>query len=254
MKLFFRRIGEGAPLVILHGLLGSSDSWLSIGKHFAARYEVFIPDLRNHGHSPHSDVINYASLSEDILSFFDINNISSAFLLGHSMGGKVAMRFALDNVSRVDKLIVADIGIKKYSLNDVRYIQTMMGINFNFNESRKDVERLLTAQIPDERFVQLLLKNLEWKNNKKLGWRMNAEAICANIDNLLDSIISDNVYKKPALFIRGALSDYISDDDINDLINNFPLMKLETLPDSGHWLHVDNKNYFIDSIEKFLVE
>ena len=247
-------MGEGKPLVLLHGLLGSSDNWLTIGKHFSDRYEVFIPDMRNHGHSPHDEIMNYKALSEDLHSFFEANNISSAILLGHSMGGKAAMQFALDYSVRVAKLIVADIGIKKYPINHVRFLQILKNIDFNLIATRKDIEKLLSEQIHSNRLVQHIMKNIEWKKDYRLGWRSNIDGLLANINNILDAVYSENIFTKPTLFIRGALSDYIIDEDINDIKNKFSLMALVTVPDAGHWLQVDNRSYFIDAVEKFIKE
>jgi len=254
MKLFYRRMGEGKPLVLLHGLLGSSDNLLPIGKYFADNYEVFIPDIRNHGHSPHSDVMSLEALSNDILVFFDDHNISEAILMGHSMGGKIAMQFALNNMSRIEKLIVVDIGVKKYASDNLKHKQTILEMNFNAISSRKEVKIMLKEKVVDEGLVKLILKNIESKGHNLFGWRSNVEAIYANVPNILDAVVSDEVFNKPTLFIKGAYSDYITPEDLPAIKKNFPLMRIDTVPDAGHWVHVDDKGYFINAVERFMKE
>ena len=249
MKLHFRKSGKGKPLVLLHGLLGSSDNLINVGKHFEDRYEVFIPDLRNQGRSPHHNIMTYSAMADDLSDFFEDNNITSAILLGHSMGGKTAMQFALNNSDKVEKLIVVDIGIKKYPLSCIQYVNIIKDLNFENITQRKEIEEFLSSQIPDEGIVKLILKNIEWHKNKKFGWRINIEALNSSI---LDAIISKGIYNKPALFIKGALSKYIIEEDLIDIKKKFPLMTTEIIPDAEHWVHVDNMDFFIEVIKKFL--
>jgi len=242
-------MGKGQAMVLLHGFLGSSDNMLSIGKRFEDRYEVFMPDLRNHGHSPHHNTMTYSVMSDDLKVFFEENKITSSVLLGHSMGGKVAMQFALDNPEKVSKLIVVDIGLKRYALSSFEYVERINDLNINNITSRKELEDLFDIQIKEKNIVKLLLKNIERSSNNTLRWRINIKAFNSNI---LDEIQSKKIYNKPMLLVKGALSDYLNEADLHDLKIPFPIMKSEIVPDSGHWVHVDNLGCFIQVLEKFI--
>lgn len=253
MKLYYRKIGTGTPVILLHGLLGSSDNLWRVGKELAATHEVFIPDLRNHGKSPHDNMMNYPAMAEDLNEFIRSHRIENPVLIGHSMGGKVAMQYALEGHVPVEKLVVVDIGIKKYHLEKhFHFIKLMRETNFDSFSKRSEVESHFLAHIKDERVVFLLLKNLERQTKKRLGWRSNIEAIDENIDNILEGISSQNLYRRPVLFIKGALSDYITFEDIPAIKSVFPEMQLGVVENAGHWVHVDNFTDFLWILRDFL--
>jgi len=254
MKLFYRKLGEGKPLIILHGLLGSGDNWLPVAKILSKSYKVYMPDLRNHGHSLHHEDMNYDIMSHDLLEFMDTLNMPTATLMGHSMGGKVAMHFALNNCSRVEHLIIADTGIKPYEMNHIPYLEFINSIDLKRYKNRQELQTFLFEAFNNSRIVQHVLKNINMNSEKGLMWRVNLDAIFLHIQDILSGVTSNNIFNKPCLFIRGALSDYIMDDDMEGLKQRFPYLKIVTVEKAGHWLHVDNFKDFVCRVEKFLRE
>lgn len=255
MKLFYRTFGEGKPLIILHGLFGISDNWVTFGKKIAELgYQVFIPDQRNHGQSPHSDVFNYLAMTDDIYDFIEENKIENPILLGHSMGGKVSIRFTLENPELISKLIVVDISLREYPkrITHEKIIDAMRRINFDMVNSRKEVEMLLTERLPDIRLRQFIMKNLYWESKERLDWRINFEAICKNLDELFDGIDAIDKFEKPTLFVKGGLSDYILEEDIPIINYNFPKVQITTIENTSHWVHAEAPQKFYKIVTKFL--
>jgi pimeloyl-ACP methyl ester carboxylesterase len=250
MKLFFRQFGEGKPFIILHGLFGLSDNWVSIAKVLAQNYRVIIPDLRNHGQSPHSPVFNYDAMTSDILELMDELGLEQAVILGHSMGGKVAMQFALQNPELTERLIVVDMSMRRFDGRQLHsdIIQAMMSIDFNTIESRIDVNRQLATTIHDERVRLFILKNLYRKTRYQLDWRLNLSDINQNIDYIFDGISSNTQYNGPALFIKGEKSDYILDSDIPKILQCFPKAIFQTVSGAGHWVQADNPVGFLEKL------
>lgn len=257
MDLHFRRYGRGKPLIILHGIFGISDNWVSFGKKLAELgYEVFIPDQRNHGQSPHHYAFNYYALTEDLLEFIEQQGIVSPVILGHSMGGKVAMRFALENPHDVSALIVVDTSMRTYVSHTYHrtLIDAMKSVDFTQIKSRHEVEEHLRVQIDSPRIRQFLMKNLFWKEKHLLGWRINLEAIDLNLDSMYDGVFYSTVCNKPALFVRGGRSDYIIEEDIPDIRESFPNMDLATIDEGTHWVHADAPEVFYMYVSGFLNE
>lgn len=254
MKLFYRQFGSGKPLIILHGLLGLSDNWVSIGKLLATVYNVIIPDLRNHGQSPHSSNFNYDVMAEDIVELMDDLELTSAVIMGHSMGGKVAMQFALQNPEKTDKLIVVDISMREYEEKQyqVEIIEAMMAIDFDREVSRTEISEVLRQSITDEKFRLFILKNLYRKTRTQLDWRPDLKNIYLNIDRIFEGITGNSVYKGAALFVHGADSDYVLQSDIPLILQHFPRAEFKVIPDSGHWVHADNPEGFLNAIGPFL--
>src|ERR1035437_8623263 len=250
MKLFFTQFGEGKPFIILHGLFGLSDNWVSIAKVLAQNYRVIIPDLRNHGQSPHSPVFNYDAMTSDILEVMDELGLEQAVILGHSMGGKVAMQFALQNPELTERLIVVDMSMRRFDGRQLHsdIIQAMMSIDFNTIESRIDVNRQLATTIHDERVRLFILKNLYRKTRYQLDWRLNLSDINQNIDYIFDGISSNTQYNGPALFIKGEKSDYILDSDIPKILQCFPKAIFQTVSGAGHWVQADNPVGFLEKL------
>ncbi len=250
MKLYFRQFGEGKPFIILHGLFGVSDNWVSIAKVLSQNYRVIIPDLRNHGRSPHSPAFNYDAMTADILELMDELALEQAVVLGHSMGGKVAMQFALQNPELISRLIVVDMSMRRYDGRQLHtdIIQAMMSIDFNAVESRTEVNQLLSASIDDERVRLFILKNLYRKTRDQLDWRLDLPDINRNIDYIFDGISTGTQYKGPALFIKGEKSDYILDSDKPKIIQHFPNAVFRTVSGAGHWVQADNPKEFLEKI------
>jgi pimeloyl-ACP methyl ester carboxylesterase len=263
MELYYRKEGTGNPLIIIHGLYGSSDNWLMISKKLAERYTVYTVDLRNHGRSPHHEDHSYQAIIDDLSIFFDYHKLEPAVIIGHSMGGKAAMLFAADYPEKVSKLIIVDIAPKDY-LNqeeESQYylhrsiLQAMMGIDFAHIETRKEVEDALSEKIDNERIIQFLLKNIvPEKKTRRLKWRLNVEALYNN----LEEIIEGGNYRKfvdrlpitnyPVVFIRGLDSPYIKEDDIDLIKKIYPEVNLVDIPNAGHWLHAEQPEMFLEAV------
>ncbi|MEO5571579.1 MAG: alpha/beta fold hydrolase [Bacteroidia bacterium] len=253
MKLHFRKSGTGKPLMILHGLFGSSDNWQTLAKKFAEiNFEVYLVDQRNHGRSPHSELFSYQDMSEDIYEFMNDVKLDSAFVIGHSMGGKTAMELAMNHPDKISKLIVADISPKKYQVQNRDVAEALLQINLNELKTRGEVEKQLAQKISDTGTLQFLVKNLYWKETGMLDWRFNLKAISENIEKMSDAIEFTHPFEKPALFIRGEKSNYISKEDEPLIKKYFPYAEIKTAPQSGHWVHADNPEWFLKTSIKFL--
>jgi len=253
MKLFYRKSGKGQPLIIMHGLFGQSDNWSTLAKQFAAQdFEVYIVDLRNHGLSPHSNVWDYQVMSDDILELARDNNLQDIILLGHSMGGKVAMQFAVQHQELLDKLIVVDIAPKYYPPHNLDVLEALNAVDFKVIKNRKEVESVLSKYISDFGTKQFLLKNIYWKENDQLGWRFNLKVITDQIEIIGEITPNDSTCSTPALFIRGEKSNYILDEDLNLIQEIFPFSTLETIAGAGHWVHAEKPKEFFECVIRFL--
>lgn len=252
MHLHFKRIGDGRPLIILHGLFGSSDNWQTIAKHFAEKiFAVYLVDQRNHGHSPHTATISYKLMADDLFQFVTKEKISTACVMGHSMGGKTAMQFALDNPDMVSKLIVVDMAPKYYPPHHREILDALLSVDLTKLKTRKEVEQVLFEKITDIGTRQFLLKNLYWLENEQLAWRFNLKVLDKEINNLSEAI-NGKAFDKPVLFIRGEKSSYISDKDVVQIKSHFPLAQVATAPTAGHWVHADNPKWLLETCLTFL--
>ncbi|KOF04054.1 alpha/beta hydrolase [Roseivirga seohaensis subsp. aquiponti] len=244
-ELYFRELGEGKPLIILHGLLGTSDNWLTLGKKYAEHFKVYILDQRNHGQSFHDDEFSYPAMAEDLLNFMNNHNIEKAHILGHSMGGKVAMTFATEHPNRVDKLIVADIGPQSYPPHHTLIFKGLFSLDLPNLSSRKEADEKLAEYIPEFGVRQFLLKNLA-RNNDAFEWKMNLDVIAKEIDKVGLGLNHNAEYKGTTLFVRGGKSDYIQDSDFNLIHSIFKKSKIETIEGVGHWLHAEKPEEFLN--------
>ena len=256
MDLFYRHYGKGRPLIILHGVFGISDNWVSFARRIAGEgFEVFIPDQRNHGQSPHDSTFNYFALCSDLADFIDEHDIENPIILGHSMGGKVAMQFALENRNMLKGLIVADISMRTYQrrYRHLDMIDAMQSVNFEKAETRSDIEKQLMPGIPDKRIRQFAMKNLyRRERGGQFAWRLNLEAINLNMDEIFEGIRSENLFEKPSLFIRGGKSDYVSYEDFDQIYRNFPKADIQTIEGAGHWLHAEKPDEFYTIVMEFI--
>ncbi len=250
MELFFKEFGIGKPLVILHGLFGFSDNWQTHAKKISDYYRVILVDLRNHGHSPWSDEFSYQLMVEDLVELFDKLNLLDVILLGHSMGGKVAMHFAQSHPDYLEKIIVVDMGIKEYPLHHQHILKAFDSIDLNKLSARSEAERILSSFIESAGVVQFLLKNLYWQDKGKLAWRVNFKVLQFSMPEILSALPQKEVLI-PSLFIRGALSDYILDTDLEEIENLFPDTQLVTIENAGHWVHAEAPEEFMDAVLTF---
>lgn len=241
MKLFYRQFGQGAPVIILHGLFGLSDNWVSIAKRIATQFAVYIPDMRNHGQSPHSPEMNYQVMTLDLLEFMEEHKLENAILIGHSMGGKVAMDFALNHPAALSRLVIIDISPRSYPARSLHsnIISAMLSISLQELNSRSQVEIQLRRSIPDMRIRQMILKNLFYESPQSLAWRLNLDAIHNNLGLMFEGIAPGRTFTKPTLFIRGGSSDYITLNDGSLISKMFPFSDIKTIPSASHWLQAD---------------
>jgi esterase len=255
MELFYREYGEGQPIIILHGLLGISDNWVGTARKLAKEgFRVLIPDQRNHGQSPRSAVFNYYAMTDDIAEFIETKNLVSPVILGHSMGGKVAMRYTLENPDSVGRLIIVDTSLRTYTRFNyhIKLIEAMLSIDFSLCHSRKEVEAALSESIGDVRMVQFLMKNLFRKEKDLLSWRPNLQAILDHIEDLYGGIFYSTRFNKPALFIRGGKSDYVPEEDFQAIYQSFPAAIIKTVDNGTHWVQADEPELFYQMILEFL--
>lgn len=251
MKLFFRTLGEGKPLIILHGLFGSSDNWLTQAKLLSSHYKVYTLDLRNHGQSPHSDAFDYPAMVADLEEFFDDHNIEEAFVIGHSMGGKAAMNFALAHPDKVDKLIVVDISPRSYDLEHYVILEGLNAIPIDTLTSRNEADEILSTYVTDADVRQFLLKNLQRKAEGGFSWKINLPVISKKLANIGVDLQYPCVFEKPTLFIRGNKSNYVSDQDIVRIQEVFPLATIETM-NTGHWVQAEKPQEFVTVVTRWL--
>lgn len=254
MKLFYRHYGEGQPLIILHGIFGISDNWVTIGRKLAEKFEVFILDQRNHGQSPHSDTFNYYALTDDLFEFIEDRQIVDPILIGHSMGGKVAMHFALDNPAKVDQLIVVDMSVREYPARQehMQILEAMRSVNFDEVESREDVDRIVSRHVKSNRIRLFILKNIYRIGQKRLAWRLNVDGIYNNIENVFSSVESPYTFEKHALFVRGGNSPYVPDEDFERIRKKFPQAEFKTIEGASHWVHADKPDELCAEFSEFL--
>ena len=254
MKLFYRHFGAGQPVIILHGLFGLSDNWVTFGRQLAEHYSVYIPDLRNHGQSPHSKVFDFPSLENDLAEMVDERGLEKIFLIGHSLGGKTAMFFTLHYPELVSKLVVVDISLRKSPPNreHQQLLNAMLSVDFTGARARSDVEKQLEAQVKSTKLRQFLMKNVYWRDRHSLDWRLNLGAINENLLSIFEGVDVSGVFPGPALFIRGGLSDYVRDTDIGDLKMKFPGAEVKTIANASHWVHADAPGEFFSLVKNFL--
>lgn len=250
MLLHYREIGSGKPLMILHGLFGFSDNWQTHAKKFSEYFRVILVDLRNHGHSQWSEDFSYELMAYDVHELMKHLNLDKFILLGHSMGGKVAMHFAQQWEDKLEKLIVVDIGIKEYPMHHQHILAGMHAVDPIKIKARSEAENLLRTYIDSEGVIQFLLKNLYWKEKGVLAWRMNLNVLEREMHEILNAVPNIEVLT-PTLFIRGELSNYIIDDDWQEIEQQFPDSDLVTISNAGHWVHAEAPEIFIDTVLSF---
>lgn len=252
MILHYKQMGDGYPLIVLHGLFGMSDNWFSLGKRFGETYSTYLVDQRNHGRSPHDKAFNYDVMAADLLDFMDEHFIESAHIVGHSMGGKTAMTFAVKFPHKVGKLVVVDIAPRYYPPHHQDVLAALDAIPVHEIKSRKEAEEIFSQHLSDVGTAQFLLKNLYARDEGGYDWRFNLPDIEAQIDSVGEGL--DNMYRfeKPTLFLRGEKSNYIKDADLHEIETIFPKSTVVTVEGAGHWIHADRPEVFFDTVSGFL--
>ncbi len=268
MKLFYREYGQDKPpLVILHGLYGASDNWVSIARQLEKDFHIFLVDQRNHGHSPHSNEHDFDCMANDLHEFLTDHNINKAYLLGHSMGGKTVMRFALDHPEMISKLIVLDIAPKSYASfsnfaqitnNHALIIDSMLNVDFSNVKSRSDIDVQLSKNLDDIKLRQFLLKNIERTKSGNYQWRLNLTVIKDRLEAIMDGFSAltpeQNHINIDSIFIRGEKSGYVMEEDTLIMRKYFKNAELVTIPNAGHWLHAEQPELFIKTLRYFLLD
>lgn len=245
-------IGEGKPLFILHGFLGMSDNWKTLGiKYAEEEFQVHLIDQRNHGHSFHSEEFNYAVLVQDLKAYAQSKSISEFDLIGHSMGGKTAMLFATENPQMVKSLVVADIAPKYYPPHHKGILEGLASIDFEVVKSRSEADNQLALYVSDASVRQFLLKNLYWKTREKLGLRMNLEALMENESEIGVELPKNNTFAGRTLFLKGEFSEYVMPEDESLIKAHFPNAEIDMISKSGHWLHAQNPTEFLARTLRF---
>ncbi|MCF8359945.1 MAG: alpha/beta fold hydrolase [Prolixibacteraceae bacterium] len=263
MKLFYRSLGKGEPVVIIHGLYGSSDNWMTIARKLSETHWVIAIDCRNHGQSPHAAEHTYGAMVDDLVELFDSLEIEKAHLLGHSMGGKLAMAFAADYPEKTLSLTVADIAPKDYVKDPAseiqldlhnRILETLSGMDMSEFSSRKEIEKALEPAITDRMIRMFILKNLK-KGSDSFEWKVNAPVLLKALPHVLESVNIDEYRDRipiktyPVKFIKGSLSGYIKKEDEALIKEMYPDARIVEIEGASHFLHAEKPKEFVEIIE-----
>ena len=255
MELFYREYGEGKPLIVLHGLFGFSDNWVTLARQFASRgYHMYLVDQRNHGNSPHAEEWNYEVMAEDLRDFVEKHELERPVVLGHSMGGKTAMEFAVRYPNMLEKLIVADIAPKAYPVHHQQIIEGLSAVRLEELTKRSEADRELQKYVQETGVRQFLLKNLARDAQGNFRWKMNLPVIRRHIEEVVRPVCEGAHFMKPALFLRGGKSDYITEVDYPLIEDIFTDVKFVCFEQAGHWLHAEEPARVLEEVLAFLEE
>jgi pimeloyl-ACP methyl ester carboxylesterase len=264
MKLFCRKYGNGPPLVILHGLYGSSDNWVTIAKKLGNSFTVYLPDQRNHGQSPHSQIHDYDSMRDDLFELAGDLNLKKFFLAGHSMGGKTAISFALKWPEMLNGLLIADIspftnetGRQSIYVQHFTILNAILSFDLDKISTRREAGNVLLEKIPSEKVRELILKNLQRTTDNNFAWKLNAQSILKNLDKIMEGVERQTDYSQqiigfPVIFLKGGDSDYIPAVDFRDIRNVFPAAEIIEIPGAGHWIHIDKPDEVVKNLKRLL--
>jgi len=262
MKLFYREYGDGEPIIIVHGLFGMSDNWISVAKALASDFKVYVPDMRNHGKSPYSPIHTYDAMSEDLSEFIKNRRIEKASFIGHSMGGKTVLQFAENHLEKVASLVVIDISPKQYfpnagffkkALNHKVLLETMQKINLKEAKNRAELTKLLQTNFKNIFLLQLVLKNIYRDKNKQFRWKINIEALRKHLSEMRREIkLTEAVKSIKTLFIFGENSPYFEINDKIFIHARFPKAKIKIINGAGHLIHIEKENDLIKTISNFI--
>lgn len=253
MQLFFRQVGEGSPLIILHGLFGSCDNWLTISKVIAERgYSVYAVDQRNHGRSPHLPTHTYPDLADDLYEFIQQHQLQNPILVGHSMGGKTVMQFAMRYPDVPASVVVVDIAPKSYRVHHREILDGLAAVPLATLQHRNEAEEILKQYESMPSVRQFLLKNLYRNEAGVFDWRINLKVLDDSIEIIGGDLEDKRAVELPALFMRGALSNYVREPDLPGISEWFPNAQLDTIANAGHWVQAEQPQAFVESLMRFL--
>ena len=255
LELTHKAFGDDGPVVIvLHGLLGSARNWTTVSKRLAEDHRVFALDLRNHGAAPWADGMTYDEMAEDVRAFIERRELEPVTVMGHSMGGKVAMRLALSYRDLVERLVVVDVAPVSYEHSFDDFIDAMRSANVGHVRRRAEVEEALSAGVPEPGIRAFLLQNLV-RDGDTFRWRLNLDAIAINMDDITGWPTAPGLpFEGPALFVAGATSDYVTPDYRAAIDRHFPAARLATVRDAGHWVHAEQPEAFTSVVRHFLAQ
>jgi esterase len=258
MKLFFRKYGIGPPLFILHGLYGSSDNWVTIARRLSEKFTVYLPDLRNHGQSPHSDTHDYDSMSQDLFELLQELRINKILLAGHSMGGKVAANFVMKWPEKIYSLVIIDISPfrlsdpeRKYYMEHKHILESVLSTDLGKIFSRAEAEAILAKTIESEKTRGFILKNLQRTGERTFEWKMNVKSLYNNLEKIVDGLPRPVIDKEPVTgfpvtFIKGEDSDYLPLSEVSTIQKLFPAAVIITVKNAGHWIHAERPEAIIE--------
>ncbi len=252
MQLHFKEYGQGRPVILLHGLLGSLDNWHSVAQRLGERFQVFALDQRNHGQSPHSAEMSYPLMAGDVNEFLAARGLERVRLVGHSMGGKTAMQFAVQFPGKVEKLLVEDMAPRVYSPSHDKIFAAMLALDLAKFKARQEIEDALASPIPSLVLRRFLLKNLGRQPDGAFFWKINLRGLTDNYAKLGEPISSPVPFEKPVLFIRGGKSNYLNPEDEPLIRQLFPQAQIKTIAEAAHWVHGDKPEEFLALALDFL--
>ncbi len=247
-----RVIGQGPVMLILHGYLGMGDNWKSLANKYAEFYEVHLIDMRNHGRSFHDSLFDYDVMVEDILNYLEAKGIEKMTLVGHSMGGKAAMNFAVKYGDRIDRLIIADISPRFYPDHHQDILKALNAVDFEKQKTRGEIEQVMGAFIKEAGVVQFLMKNVFRRTKDQLDFRFNLPILTQKYSAVGRELDKDSSFEGETLFLKGAKSKYIGDEDVKIIHAHFPNALIQEISGAGHWLHAENPSEFLDKTLEFL--
>ena len=245
---------NGTPLLVFHGLFGMLDNWATFGREFGEKLSCHLLDLRNHGKSFHTEEMSHDNMAEDILNYLNQYQIEKANLLGHSLGGKAVMQFAITYPERVKKIIVVDIAPKAYPPHHQKIMEALQSVDFEKMMSRKEVEEKLAESIKEKPVIQFLVKNLYWEQEDRLNWRFNLKVLAEKYSDFVGKAIRFGIFEGETLFIKGEKSHYILPQDEFLIQKQFPKYQLITIKNAGHWVQVENVKEFNEKVSDFLFD
>ncbi|EMR03757.1 alpha/beta fold hydrolase [Cesiribacter andamanensis] len=255
MTLYYRETGQGQPLIILHGLFGAGDNWLSVARLLEEEYRVILPDARNHGQSPHDAEFTYSAMASDLVELLDELGLPDAIFVGHSMGGKAVMNLAVSHPGRVRQLVVVDIAPRFYPVHHQTILQAFSAIDLQQLKSRKEADEAMAVYIRDVGTRQFLLKNLtRSEGGQGFEWKINLPVIREKIENVGEPLPEGAIFDKPTLFIGGANSDYIRTEDEGLIRQHFPQAKVVSIAGAGHWVHAEKPQEVVAAMKGFFSE
>ncbi|WP_281615781.1 alpha/beta fold hydrolase [Flammeovirga sp. SubArs3] len=255
MNLFYRELGEAGktPIIVLHGLFGQCDNWLTLGKQMTEKFHVFLVDQRNHGQSPHSEEFSYQILADDLKEFIEQHQLVKPIILGHSMGGKTVMQFSANYPEIAKRMIVVDIAPRFYPVHHQTILEGLNAIPISEIKTRGEADKKLAEYIPGLGERSFLLKNIYRPKTGGFAWRMNLPVLTAKIEEVGKALDCNHIIEVPTLFIGGTNSNYIQAFDMSEIDERFASVQIEMIADAGHWVHAEKPKELLEAIYNFVL-